>query len=115
MVKICNNYHVLCFHRYQSIIRTLCPDIPKKIIEFFNLKFIDQKVKDFFYSIVENTIKHREQNKITRYDFVDLLLSLKNQTMEKYQDHHEKSEIDQFLSQLGDKPIKGQIGTLPQT
>ncbi|XP_065214552.1 probable cytochrome P450 6a13 [Planococcus citri] len=91
--------------RYRSIIRTLFPDIPKKIIEFFNLRFIDRKVEDFFYSIVENTIKHREENKITRYDFIDLLLSLKNQTMDKYHDHHDESEINQYLKQLGDKSI----------
>lgn len=74
------------------------------------MKFLEQKVEDFFFSLVENTVKYREKNNITRYDFIDLLLALKNETMAKYHDNYEESDVDKFLSQVGDKPSKSNIG-----
>ena len=67
-------------------------------------------MQNFFISIIENTVKYREENNVTRYDFIDLLLSLKNETMGKYHDQHEQEDVDRLLSQIGDQNSKSKIG-----
>lgn len=71
---------------------------------------MEKEVEEFFMSIIENTVKYREENKVSRNDFIDLLLSLKNETVSKYQDHQEQEDINHFLSQVGSNQSKSKIG-----
>uniref|UniRef100_A0AAT9UVC6 Cytochrome P450 6PZ27 n=1 Tax=Maconellicoccus hirsutus TaxID=177089 RepID=A0AAT9UVC6_MACHI len=96
--------------RFKALLLSTIPEIPKQLIKLFNLRFIDREVEEFLMSIVENTVKYREDNKVSRNDFIDLLLSLKHQTMGKYQDHQEKEDLDHFLSQVGSNQSKKNIG-----
>lgn len=84
--------------------------MPIPLIKLLNLGFVEREVEEFFVSIVENTVKYREENNVSRQDFLDVLLAMKNETMAKYKDHQEKEDLDQFLSQVGSKQSKSKIG-----
>lgn len=49
-----------------------------------NLRVVFNKpdVTDFFLSVIRNTIKYREENNVTRKDFLQLLLDLKDDETE---------------------------------
>lgn len=47
-------------------------------MEFFNLKIMDQDVREYMISIVQKTIEHREKNNSTRKDFIQCLIQLRN-------------------------------------
>ncbi|XP_065206746.1 uncharacterized protein LOC135836078 [Planococcus citri] len=95
--------------RYKALLLSAYPDMPRKLMKWFDLRFVDKEVEDFLMSIVESTVQYREENKVSRHDFIDLLLSLKNETMAKYQDHGEKEDLDHFLSQVGSNQSKSKI------
>lgn len=46
---------------------------------FLGVKQLHDDVSEFFMKIVVDTIKYREENNISRNDFMDILLKLKNQ------------------------------------
>uniref|UniRef100_A0AAT9UTL7 Cytochrome P450 6PZ32 n=1 Tax=Maconellicoccus hirsutus TaxID=177089 RepID=A0AAT9UTL7_MACHI len=95
--------------RYRNLIAGAFTKLPESVARFFNIRFVDESVQDFFISIIGNTVKFREENKVTRNDFIDLLMSLRDQTMSKYNDHQEQEDLERFLSQVGEKHAKGQI------
>ncbi|XP_058449383.1 uncharacterized protein LOC131429332 [Malaya genurostris] len=43
-----------------------------------HMRLIENDVSDFFMNAVKETVQHREENKIVRNDFMDLLIKLKN-------------------------------------
>lgn len=47
---------------------------------FIGIKHLHDDVTDFFMKIVLDTVKYRETNNISRNDFMDILLKLKNQS-----------------------------------
>lgn len=51
---------------------------------FFGMKTHTERVLDFFMGIVRETINYREQNKIERNDFMDILLKMKNESKDGY-------------------------------
>lgn len=52
---------------------------PWPLIGFIGMKLIQNDITDFFSNIVKDTIRYRETNVVTRKDFMDLLLKLKNE------------------------------------
>ncbi|KAK9881443.1 hypothetical protein WA026_016329 [Henosepilachna vigintioctopunctata] len=48
------------------------------IYKFFNTKIISEKVTEFFSGVVKDTVTYREKNNISRNDFLQLLIELKN-------------------------------------
>lgn len=89
----------------------LWPKIPTKMIKLFKLTFVEEEVQRFFDELVKSTVKYREENKVSRCDFLDLLIALKNNTtMEKYQDSSEKEDLEKFLVQIGGKVVKSNLG-----
>jgi cytochrome P450 family 6 len=54
-------------------------DILAMFVPFVSIRAVDKEVEDFFMSIVEQTIKHREESKFSRKDFMQLMIELKNQ------------------------------------
>lgn len=58
------------------------------------LKTVDQDVEDFMFSIVKQTIEHRENNKIVRNDIMQMLIQLKNDGfIDAEQDSGETSKL----------------------
>ncbi|XP_057655516.1 probable cytochrome P450 6a20 [Diorhabda carinulata] len=51
---------------------------PKKLLKAISFKFMHKDVEDFFFNLVGDTIKYREENNVYRKDFMHLLLQLKN-------------------------------------
>jgi cytochrome P450 family 6 len=51
--------------------------VPKLSI-FLNLKSIDNDVEDFMMSMVRDTMDYREKHNVSRRDFMQLLLQLRN-------------------------------------
>lgn len=98
-------------YRYQSLIRMIWSDIPTALIRLFKLHFFEKSIQDYFLNIVDETVNYREQNKISRNDFLDLLIALKNNpTIEKFQNKGETEDLENFLAQIGEKGIKCNIG-----
>ncbi|XP_063698178.1 uncharacterized protein LOC134829111 [Culicoides brevitarsis] len=61
-----------------SIIQALiCVNFPTIALKL-GMKFSPQHVTDFFIKVVEDTVKYREQNNVTRNDFMDLLIKMRN-------------------------------------
>jgi cytochrome P450 family 6 len=50
-----------------------------KISKFFGIRFAEKSIFEFFHSLVNQTIEYREKNNITRQDFLQLLIQLKNE------------------------------------
>lgn len=48
------------------------------IKKFFNFKTVDQDVEDFIVNQVKTNLKYREENNVTRKDFFQLLIQLRN-------------------------------------
>ncbi|XP_045483362.1 probable cytochrome P450 6a14 [Harmonia axyridis] len=52
----------------------LLPNLMKKL----NMKMIPEDISNFFMTVVKDTVEYREKNNISRKDFMDLLIQLKN-------------------------------------
>lgn len=48
------------------------------VVEFLNLKTVDQDVRDYMINIVKTTIEHREASNTQRKDFIQCLIQLRN-------------------------------------
>nr|CAD7194492.1 unnamed protein product [Timema douglasi] len=48
------------------------------LAELFNISFFDKEASNFFLNVVNDTVEHREKNNISRNDFLQLLIQLKN-------------------------------------
>ena len=53
--------------------------ISPKLFSLLRLKQTDQEVEDFIFSIVKQSVEHREEKNVSRNDFMQLLVQLKNQ------------------------------------
>lgn len=43
-----------------------------------NLQITPKRIQDFFLTVIDDTVKYREENNIRRNDYFDMLLQLKN-------------------------------------
>lgn len=57
-----------------------------KLSRALHLKKIPTDVAKFFYDFVAQTVNYREQTKITRKDFLQLLIDMKNNDIDKSSD-----------------------------
>ncbi|XP_065207348.1 probable cytochrome P450 6a13 [Planococcus citri] len=64
--------------RWQRAIRSLWPGIPNRLIKLFKITLFEEQCQTFFTKMVEDTTKYLQQNGVSRSDFFDLLMSLKN-------------------------------------
>nr|CAD7444537.1 unnamed protein product [Timema bartmani] len=51
------------------------------LAEVFNISFFDMEASNFFLNAVNDTVEHREKNNISRSDFLQLLIQLKNKEL----------------------------------
>jgi cytochrome P450 family 6 len=49
-----------------------------RVLEFTGISSLPQTVRDFMIDITKNTIEYRETNDVSRKDFMQLLLQLRN-------------------------------------
>ncbi|XP_065206721.1 mucin-4-like [Planococcus citri] len=96
---------------YKSIIRHVFPFLTKLSK---NLA-VDTTIQNFFINLVRETIQYREQHKIVRGDFLDQLISLKNETnSQKTQDKQGQADLDKFLGQIGEKHANNNVEMTPE-
>lgn len=61
--------------------------------------------------LTKDMVKYREENNVTRGDFLDLLIAMKNhKELEKMKDQHDDADLEKFMSQIGDKCVKNDVG-----
>jgi cytochrome P450 family 6 len=65
-------------------------DLAKKL----KIKIVDEDVSEFFMSSIKETIDYREENKIQRNDFFNLLLELKNHG--RLKDSETRDEVEKL-------------------
>ncbi|XP_065206709.1 cytochrome P450 6k1-like [Planococcus citri] len=90
--------------RWQLIFRMLFPNLPTKVIKLFKLFFFNEEMCNYFEKIVKDLVKYREENNVTRGDFLDILIALKNQKeREKLEDQQAEADLAKFMAQIGNK------------
>uniref|UniRef100_A0A171B5Z2 Cytochrome P450 6HF1 n=1 Tax=Triatoma infestans TaxID=30076 RepID=A0A171B5Z2_TRIIF len=62
--------------------QTLSSQYPE-LLRYLGWKSLPQRLETFFIGLVKDTISYREQNNIVRNDFLQLLMELRKQDMEK--------------------------------
>lgn len=63
---------------WKNGLRFLIVFIFPAFLKFFKIRTIDQDVEDFMMSVVRQTLKYREESKVVRKDFFQLLVQLRN-------------------------------------
>uniref|UniRef100_A0A336MQU5 CSON003753 protein n=1 Tax=Culicoides sonorensis TaxID=179676 RepID=A0A336MQU5_CULSO len=71
----------------------ICVNFPKLALKL-GLGFTPRPVTKFFIKVVEDTIEYREKNNITRNDFMDLLIKMRNK--DKSNDPEKDQELEGF-------------------
>ncbi|XP_065216834.1 uncharacterized protein LOC135843031 [Planococcus citri] len=97
-------------YRWQAIIRTIIPSMPVWLIKALKMEFFPRKVNDYFMKLAKDMIEYREKNNISRGDFLDLLIAMKNhKELEKLKDEQDDVDLAKFLAQIGDKFVKNDV------
>ncbi|KAF2900952.1 hypothetical protein ILUMI_05233 [Ignelater luminosus] len=91
----------------QLIARTLATTCPT-LLRVFNLTFLNRESSEFFLKIIKETVNYRENNNISRKDFMHLLIQLKNNVKVKDEEHVES------LIQLDESTEVGKSLTINQ-
>lgn len=61
----------------ESIIRNALNALAPSLIGLLKVRSIKKEYSDFFYNVVNETVRYREENNIQRNDFLDLLMKIK--------------------------------------
>lgn len=62
---------------FVTIIRNALNALAPNLIGVLKARSIRKEHADFFFNVVNNTVKYREENGIQRNDFLDLLMKIK--------------------------------------
>ncbi|XP_067006625.2 cytochrome P450 6j1 [Anabrus simplex] len=81
------------------------------LLSLFNLQIIDNDVTDYVRNVVWQSIEYREKNGVTRNDFLDLLIQIKNKGAVDDEDQTEKSEKKSPPMELEDDDFVAQAFT----
>lgn len=95
------------FTSSQTIIRLFISMNYPRVAKWLNIKFVTQEVETYFINLIHETIKYREDNDVTRNDFLQLFLNLKKQESEGKDmdaDREELFEEDLVINQLQNSP-----------
>lgn len=63
---------------FRCMIRFFIPFISPFLTKFLRIRYVDKDVEDFMIEIVRQNLKYREENKIVRKDFFQLLIQIRN-------------------------------------
>lgn len=70
--------HVTELNGWQGIKFLLFDSVPQ-LMQFFNIKYFDPKIVNYFRNVVNSTVKYRKENNISRPDMVQLLIEAKQE------------------------------------
>jgi cytochrome P450 family 6 len=94
-----------------SITRTLSVLIPS-FMSVLKLRAMDPDISKYFLSMVQDTVKFRENNNIKRNDFMQLLIQLTNQgKMEEKHNYGEQNDDGDLNNKSGDNGISNSSST----
>lgn len=62
---------------FETIVRNALNALAPSLIGLFKVRSIKKENADFFYNVVNDTVRYREENGIQRNDFLDLLIKIK--------------------------------------
>lgn len=82
------------------------------LMKYLPFKTVDQDVEDFIFSVVNQTIQHRESTNYSRNDFMQLLLQLKNQgfvSVDKESRQELKDSTEKDVKKLSLNEIAAQV------
>uniref|UniRef100_A0AAT9UTT0 Cytochrome P450 6PZ29 n=1 Tax=Maconellicoccus hirsutus TaxID=177089 RepID=A0AAT9UTT0_MACHI len=86
--------------RFSTLLRITWQKMPSMLTKFITMG--DVKTETFFCDIVYEMIRHREQSKIIRNDFLDLLISMKNDwTLHHPDDTKDYQDLHKFFQEIG--------------
>lgn len=63
----------------KGLMRQMFFELAPKLAEFLNVRVFDEDLEQFFRDVTIQTLKMREQQKVERNDFMQLLVQLRNQ------------------------------------
>jgi cytochrome P450 family 6 len=78
----------------RNVITTLLNSLFPKVLSVLRLGPIEPKVSKYFRNMVEETVKYRERNNVTRNDFLQLLIQIKNKV--NLNDENENLEMNDY-------------------
>lgn len=70
--------HMFFDASFKNIIRANLAVMNPALAKFLRLRFADKEVNDFFVETVRQNLEYRETNNITRKDFFQMLIQLRN-------------------------------------
>lgn len=85
---------------FKSAFRSLFVLMGPKCFQLLGQKTVDDEVEKFITTIVKQTVELREKNDITRNDFMQLLMQLKNQGFLTVDREEKETEVDVDLRKL---------------
>ena len=91
---------------FKSSFRFVFAFVTPTLNRFLRIKFVSAEIEKFMVSIVNQTLEHRQTNGINRKDFIQLLLELKDDSVEAEKDSKERNKI-----KLNCKEISSQVFT----
>jgi cytochrome P450 family 6 len=75
-------------------------DLARKL----RMKILPEDISSFYMNVVRDTVKYREDNKVERNDFMDLLIKMKNSngddklTLNQVRTFHSQAHCYRFLN-----------------
>nr|CAD7417146.1 unnamed protein product [Timema poppensis] len=83
---------------YKRAVTMMMNTVSPRISKLLGLNSLSKNVESFFYGLVKDTIRYREKNEVTRNDFFQLLIQLKNKDTlvedRSKEDAHLRHQID---------------------
>lgn len=61
----------------ETIIRSALNALAPNLIGLLKIRSIKKKYADYFFNIVSDTVRYREENNVQQNDFLDLLMKIK--------------------------------------
>lgn len=77
---------------FRGLCMLLLNAVSPKILAAFKLKIMDPDIENFFYSLVSSTIQNREEEKVKRDDFMQLLINVRAEEQKMLQEEKDGSE-----------------------
>lgn len=65
-------------HSFWNGLRHMLIFIQPKILKWLRIKVVDESVEKFMFSVVKQNLDYREKNNVSRNDFFQLLIQLRN-------------------------------------
>lgn len=95
---------------FQNALRQTLNFVAPKLMSIFKIHIVDREVEDFIFGIVEQNLEYREKNNVTRKDFFQLLIQLRNtgtvqldgkwETVIKSDESHKMMTINEIAAQV---------------